>query len=58
MNEHLDGAIKKIRLANMRLNEARGEAQNLKKEVEIATIQDELSELMDRLRELYKEELQ
>lgn len=56
MNEHLDGTINKMRLANMRLNEARGEAPNLKKEFEIATIQDDLSTLMDRLRELYKEE--
>lgn len=56
MNVHLDWAITRMRQANIHLNNARGEAPNLKKEFEIATIQDELSELMNRLRELYKEE--
>lgn len=56
MNEHLDGAINKMRLANMRLNEARGEASSLEEIVHISIIQDDLAKLMDRLRDLYKEE--
>lgn len=56
MNEHLDGAINKMRLANMRLNEARGEASSLEEIVHISIIQDDLAKLMDRLRDLYKED--
>lgn len=55
MNKHLDGAINKMRLANMRLNEARGKVKSLNKEIEIVSIQNELGELMNRLRKLYKE---